>query len=158
MLGLILKTCWIVPWCQFPSTVPWRYEPWLSEQLNSLCLSRCWPNLLRLAPYEVHLHALTPSVSAVAAGLLTLSASTPGDIGATQSTSNTACCRLRLSHTRLVVYELSLQRKHLAGARRQKIFVLEFSILCLRHAQFSVETAIKPTVGFSNGLACLIEA
>lgn len=57
-----LKAHWTVQWCHFSLTKSSRYTPQLSGQLNSLCLSRCWPNLLRLAAYVAHLHVLTPSV------------------------------------------------------------------------------------------------
>lgn len=62
MAGPRLKAQWTVPRCHFSLTEPWRYEPQLSGQLNSLCLSRCCPNLLRLAAYVAHLHVLAPSV------------------------------------------------------------------------------------------------
>lgn len=61
------------------------HEPQLSGQLNSLCLSRCWPNLPRLAAYVAHLHVLTPCMG-------TMSASTSGAPASAQLTSHDSFC------------------------------------------------------------------
>ena len=61
------------------------HEPQLSGQLNSLCLSRCWPNLPRLAAYVAHLHVLTPCMG-------TMSAPTSGAPASTQLASNDSFC------------------------------------------------------------------